>query len=139
MLTSGKGSISGHKLWHSLSARENFAKRLQLDLGYTVLVVDANILLPSLFEVIGQLLESLEWTVVVPLPIITASPISAHTASPSKFRPPRATIWLISTLRAQYGRSHLARGSIGRPIGPLAVQRPQARHHKHVESGITYF
>lgn len=37
--------------------------------GYTVLVVDTNILLSSL-SVFESLVESLQWTIVVPLPVI---------------------------------------------------------------------
>jgi hypothetical protein len=49
----------------------NVAVRAQLQLvpGYTVLVLDTNILLSSL-SMVTSLVESLHWTVVVPLPAI---------------------------------------------------------------------
>ena len=43
--------------------------QLQLVSGYTVLVLDTNILLSSL-SMVSSLVESLRWTVVVPLPAI---------------------------------------------------------------------
>jgi protein SMG6 len=42
---------------------------LQLVSGYTILVLDTNILLSSL-SMVTSLVESLRWTVVVPLPAI---------------------------------------------------------------------
>ncbi|KAI0085483.1 hypothetical protein BDY19DRAFT_966394 [Irpex rosettiformis] len=69
MLTSSKRTVPDNKRLRALSARENSARRLQLVPGYTVLVVDTNILLSSL-SMIASLVESLEWTVVIPLPVI---------------------------------------------------------------------
>ncbi|KAF8162971.1 hypothetical protein B0H34DRAFT_744517 [Crassisporium funariophilum] len=53
------------------SSRKEVDTRAQLPIipGYTVLVVDTNILLSSL-SMVSSLIESLRWTIVVPLPVI---------------------------------------------------------------------
>ena len=49
--------------------------------GYTILVVDTNILLSSL-PMVSALIESMRWTVVVPLPVIMELDGLASNASP---------------------------------------------------------
>ena len=84
-MSTDRGSLQEHQRHHQAllvsgpseapqarpSGRKNGAARQTLKAvpGYTVLVVETNILLSSLSE-FSSLVESGRWTVVVPLPVI---------------------------------------------------------------------
>lgn len=121
MLTSAKGSVPGHKRWRSLSVRENSAKRLQP--GYTVVVVDTNILLSSL-SVIASLVESLEWTVVVPLPVIMELDGLASDASVLGEAAMAASQYIVSHLRT-HSTSLKIQTSKGNYLANLNVRTEQ--------------
>ncbi|KAI0693720.1 hypothetical protein BC835DRAFT_1406670 [Cytidiella melzeri] len=69
LLTSANQPVSARNKSRALSVREHAAKRLRIVPGFTVLVVDTNILLSSL-SMVASLVESLQWTVIIPLPVI---------------------------------------------------------------------
>ncbi|KZP22314.1 hypothetical protein FIBSPDRAFT_1018005 [Athelia psychrophila] len=67
--------------------------------GYSVLVVDTNILLSSL-SMLASVIESLRWTVIVPLPVIMElDGISANTSQPGETTKP-AMSYLTSHVRS---------------------------------------
>ncbi|TFK42921.1 hypothetical protein BDQ12DRAFT_299349 [Crucibulum laeve] len=72
LLQSGQREVSsGAPVRRSRASRKPVDNRLPLPIvpGYTVLVIDTNILLSSL-PMIASVIESLRWTVLVPLPVI---------------------------------------------------------------------
>ncbi|KAF9483772.1 hypothetical protein BDN70DRAFT_904058 [Pholiota conissans] len=71
LLQSSKRTTSPQRSRRPRAPRSADASRPALHIvpGYTVLVVDTNILLSSL-SMVSSLIESLRWTVVVPLPVI---------------------------------------------------------------------
>jgi protein SMG6 len=71
LLHSAKRQPSPQRLRRPRAARSADASRpaLRIVPGYTVLVIDTNILLSSL-SMVASLIESLRWTIVVPLPVI---------------------------------------------------------------------
>ncbi|KAI0340639.1 hypothetical protein BDW22DRAFT_1346852 [Trametopsis cervina] len=81
------------------SSRENTAKPLRIIPGFTILVVDTNILLSSL-SMIATLVESLQWTVVIPLPVIMELDGLASDASVLGEAAGAATSYIVSHLRS---------------------------------------
>lgn len=67
--------------------------------GYTVLVVDTNILLSSL-SIFASLVESLRWTILVPLAVITELDGIANNASPLGQAAAAATAYIVSHIRS---------------------------------------
>ena len=74
--------------------------------GYTTLVLDTNVLLSSL-PVFNALVESMKWTVVVPLPVIMELDGLASDSSPLGEAAKAASTSIVSHLRrAQTWRQH---------------------------------
>ncbi|KAJ3525600.1 hypothetical protein NMY22_g10503 [Coprinellus aureogranulatus] len=71
LLASSRQSVAASSRQRPRSGKKTVDNRPALNIvpGYTILVVDTNILLSSL-PMITSLVESMKWTVVVPLPVI---------------------------------------------------------------------
>ncbi|KAI0303402.1 hypothetical protein B0F90DRAFT_1911396 [Multifurca ochricompacta] len=106
-------------------APRNVAARasLQLVLGYTVLVLDTNILLSSLPMVIS-LVESLHWTVVVPLPAIMELDGLATNATPLGEAAKAAIAFVASHVRS-HADALKVQTSRGNYLSSLSVRSEQ--------------
>lgn len=67
MLVSSKRTVPARQRSQAFSSRDKATVRLRMVPGYSILVIATNILLSSL-SVFASLVESLQWTIVVPLP-----------------------------------------------------------------------
>ncbi|KAK7023722.1 PINc domain-containing protein [Favolaschia claudopus] len=72
LLSEGKSRASVSPKADRLRSRSSQPNRPSLSIvpGYTILVIDTNILLSSL-PMFASMVESLQWTVVIPLPVVT--------------------------------------------------------------------
>ncbi|PFH52354.1 hypothetical protein AMATHDRAFT_74154 [Amanita thiersii Skay4041] len=96
---------------------------LRITPGYTVLVIDTNILLSSL-PMFSSLVESLQWTVVVPLPVIMELDGLASNASPLGEAAKSAITYIGSHLRS-HSLSLKVQTSKGNYLANLAVRTEQ--------------
>ncbi|TDL27426.1 hypothetical protein BD410DRAFT_818864 [Rickenella mellea] len=91
--------------------------------GYTVLIVDTNILLSSL-SIFASLVESLQWTIVVPLAVITELDGLAANSSPLGEAASAATAYIVAHLRS-HGTSLKVQTSKGNYLSTLIVRNEQ--------------
>jgi protein SMG6 len=91
--------------------------------GYTVLVVDTNILLSSL-SVFASLVESHRWTIVVPLPVIMELDGLATNSSPLGEAATNAVAYITSQIRT-HGLSLKVQTSKGNYLATLTVRTEQ--------------
>ncbi len=91
--------------------------------GYTVLVVDTNILLSSL-SVFASLVESHRWTIVVPLPVIMELDGLATNSSPLGEAATNAVVYITSQIRT-HGLSLKVQTSKGNYLATLTVRTEQ--------------
>ena len=89
--------------------REARVSRLRLVPGYTVLVIDTNILLSSLF-MFSSLVETMQWTVLVPLAVITELDGIAKNASELGNAATAAIDYISSHIRSRGRPSESAAG-----------------------------
>jgi protein SMG6 len=103
----------------------NVAARAQLQLvpGYTVLVLDTNILLSSL-PMVASLVESLHWTVVVPLPAIMELDGLAMNATPLGEAAKAAVAFVVGYVRS-HADSLKVQTSRGNYLSSLSVRAEQ--------------
>lgn len=91
--------------------------------GYTTLVVDTNVLLSSL-PLISSLVESLQWTVVIPLPVIMELDGLSSDSSPLGDAASAASTYIISHLRT-HGTALKIQTSKGNYLSNLNVRTEQ--------------
>ncbi|THH33993.1 hypothetical protein EUX98_g312 [Antrodiella citrinella] len=91
--------------------------------GYTILVVDTNILLSSL-SIFSSLVESLKWTIVIPLPVIMELDGLASNDSPLGQAASAATAYIVSHLRT-HNKSLKVQTSKGNYLMNLSVRTEQ--------------
>ena len=91
--------------------------------GYTILVVDTNILLSAL-SIFSSLVESLKWTIVIPLPVIMELDGLAVNDSPLGKAASDATSYIVSHLRT-HGKSLKVQTSKGNYLTNLSVRTEQ--------------
>jgi len=91
--------------------------------SYTVLVVDTNILLSSL-SILSSLVESLKWTIVIPLPVIMELDGHAKNDSPLGQAASAATAYIVSHLRT-HSKSLKVQTSKGNYLMNLSVRTEQ--------------
>ena len=103
----------------------NIPTRVQLQLvpGYTILVLDTNILLSSL-PMVTSLVESLRWTVVVPLPAIMELDGLASNANPLGEAAKAAVAFVVSHVRS-HADSLKVQTSRGNYLSSLTVRAEQ--------------
>ena len=114
-------------------AREQrVANKLRMVPGYTTLVFDTNILLSSLL-VFNALVESLKWTVVVPLPVIMELDGLASDSSPLGEAAKAASASITSRLRT-HGTSLKILTSKGNYLSNLNIRTEQVDFNGHETS-----
>lgn len=92
--------------------------------GYTVLVIDTNILLASL-SMLASLIESLRWTVIIPLPVIMElDGLSSNTATQLSTAAQSAMAYITSHLRT-HSMSLKVQTSKGNYLTSLSVRTEQ--------------
>ncbi|KAK2460537.1 hypothetical protein APHAL10511_007007 [Amanita phalloides] len=91
--------------------------------GYTVLVIDTNILLSSL-SVFASLVESLRWTIIVPVPVVMELDGLATNSSPLGEAATTAVAYIASHIRT-HGQSLKVQTSKGNYLASLAVRTEQ--------------
>lgn len=101
----------------------NARAQLQLVPGYTVLVLDTNILLSSL-AMVASLVESLRWTVVVPLPAVMELDGLAANASPLGEAAKAAIAFVANRVRS-HADSLKVQTSRGNYLSSLSVRAEQ--------------
>jgi len=120
-------SSLGHRrrLSRPSRATHNVAARAQLQLvpGYTILVLDTNILLSSL-SMVKSLVQSLHWTVVVPLPAIMELDGLATNPTPLG-EAARAAIEVVSSHVRSHADSLKVQTSRGNYLSSLSVRAEQ--------------
>lgn len=99
------------------------ASLLRVTPGYTVLVIDTNILLSSL-SIFASLVESLHWTILVPLAVITELDGIA-TNSSSLGEAATAAVAYISSHMRSHSRSLKVQTSRGNYLSTLSVRSEQ--------------
>lgn len=92
--------------------------------GHTVLVVDTNILLSSL-SMFASLVESLRWTVIVPLPVIMELDGLATSSLPQLAEASRAALSFISSNLKALSTSLKIQTSRGNYLSSLNVRTEQ--------------
>lgn len=92
--------------------------------GYTVLVIDTNILLSSL-SMFTSLVESLRWTVIVPLPVIMELDGLAASDSPQLAEASRAALSFLSSSVKTLSTSLKVQTSRGNYLSSLNVRTEQ--------------
>jgi predicted ribonuclease YlaK len=97
--------------------------QLQLVPGYTTLVLDTNILLSSL-SMVASLVESLRWTVVVPLPAIMELDGLATNATPLG-EAAKTAIALVASYVRSYSDALKVQTSRGNYLSSLSVRSEQ--------------
>ncbi|KAG6333998.1 hypothetical protein ID866_5081 [Astraeus odoratus] len=128
LLTSGVGSHSPTSPPKSRSTLRRSRKtrspsRLNIVPGYTILVLDTNILLSSL-SIITSIVESLCWTVVIPVPVVMElDGLSANT-SPLGQAAQQALSYITSHIRS-HGMSLKVQTSKGNYLTSLSVRIEQ--------------
>ncbi|KAH8108120.1 hypothetical protein BXZ70DRAFT_997629 [Cristinia sonorae] len=100
--------------------------------GYTILVVDTNILLSSL-SIFSSLVESLKWTIVIPLPVIMELDGLATNESPLGQAAAAATAYIVSHLRS-HGKSLKVQTSKGNYLTNLSVRTEQVEWNNNHET-----
>ncbi|EPT05881.1 hypothetical protein FOMPIDRAFT_1044362 [Fomitopsis schrenkii] len=91
--------------------------------GYTTLVFDTNILLSSL-SIFSSLVECLQWTVVVPLPVIMELDGLASNASPLGEAATAALVYITSHIRS-HSTSLKVQTSRGNYLSSLSIRTEQ--------------
>ena len=91
--------------------------------GYTILVVDTNVLLSSLSS-ISALIESLKWTIIVPLPVIMELDGLSKTSSPLGQAASEALNYITSRFRS-HSLSLKVLTSKGNYLSTLSVRTEQ--------------
>ncbi|KAF8633707.1 hypothetical protein AX17_004365 [Amanita inopinata Kibby_2008] len=97
--------------------------RLHIVPGYTVLVVDTNILLSSL-AMFSSVVESLQWTIIVPLPVVMELDGLASNTSPLGEVAQQAISYITSHVRT-HGLSLKVQTSKGNYLSNLTVRTEQ--------------
>jgi len=92
--------------------------------GYTVLVIDTNILLSSL-SMFASLVESLRWTVIVPLPVIMELDGLATSNSPKLAEASKAALSFVSSNLKTLSSSLKIQTSRGNYLSSLNVRTEQ--------------
>lgn len=99
------------------------ASRLSIIPGYTVLVLDTNILLSSL-SIIASIVESLRWTVVIPVPVVMElDGLSANTSQLGAAA--REALSYVTSHVRSYGMSLKVQTSKGNYLTSLSVRTEQ--------------
>jgi len=98
--------------------------------GYTVLVIDTNILLSSL-SMFASLVESLRWTVIVPLPVIMELDGLATSDSPKLAEASKAALSFISSNVKTLSTSLKIQTSRGNYLSSLNVRTEQVDFSDH--------
>ncbi|KAF9009359.1 hypothetical protein BDQ17DRAFT_1388235 [Cyathus striatus] len=89
--------------------------------GYTVLVIDTNLLLSSL-SMFSSLVESFRWTVVVPLPVVMELDGLSMNASPQLAEAAQAALSYISTHIRNHSMSLKVQTSKGNYLPTLSIR-----------------
>ena len=92
--------------------------------GYTVLVIDTNILLSSL-SMISSLIESLRWTIIVPLPVIMELEGLATNASSQLGEAAQSAMSYISSHIRTHTLSLKVQTSKGNYLNTLSIRTEQ--------------
>lgn len=92
--------------------------------GYTVLVIDTNILLSSL-SMFASLVESLRWTVIIPLPVIMELDGLATSDSPQLAQASKAALSFVSSNLKTLSTSLKIQTSRGNYLSSLNVRTEQ--------------
>ncbi|KAL4074508.1 hypothetical protein V8B97DRAFT_2092695 [Scleroderma yunnanense] len=99
------------------------ASRLNIVPGYTVLVLDTNIILSSL-SIIASIVESLRWTVVIPVPVIMELDGLSSNASELGDTAQEALSFITSHIRS-YGTSLKVQTSKGNYLTSVSIRTEQ--------------
>ncbi|KAG6861720.1 hypothetical protein C0995_012724 [Termitomyces sp. Mi166 len=122
----GVGSSSPPRRRRRLSPRISLDTRPQLHIvaGYSVLVVDTNILLSSL-AMFASIVESLRWTVIVPLPVIMELDGLSSNTSPQLSEAAQSAMTYISTHIRSHSISLKVQTSKGNYLSTLSIRTEQ--------------
>ncbi|RXW24170.1 hypothetical protein EST38_g1674 [Candolleomyces aberdarensis] len=133
LLTSTRQSGSAQP--RTKTAKNFSPQALALVPGYTILVVDTNILLSSL-SIVTSLIESMKWTIVIPLPVIMELDGLASNVNPQLAEAASSAVSYIATHIRSHSLSLKVQTSKGNYLTNLNVRTEDVDFSESVEKSM---